>query len=249
MNINRDLVARALNKAGEEPLTDEEWKNKDGTRWRVISDFYLATILEALSYTEWTSQKKREQLVLSENANLSTYNFMYYLPIDCAKPVNLEGNGEYLVEDGILYTNEENAILVYVSDGFTNKFVYEEVNPQPTEETFTEGEYYIYNEETEEYERAESYQVGVTYYVNIPQDYEYYSDIKLDPMLSEYIETRLAGKIALKLTGDMQKYQMLFNEAQLIENRAIKATVAHGHNKDTGNPWWAQTLGLSDGED
>lgn len=245
MNIDRQLVARALDKAGEDPLTDEEFNNKAGTRWRTIYDYYLATILEALSNTEWTSQKKRARLELSEDENLSNYFCMYNLPIDCAKAVGLNNEEEYLIEQNNLYTDQEDAVLVYISNGYTGENKYEIAETQPTTQAEIEsGIYYELNVETQKYQRSTQYVEGTVYYVVMDEDYPMYNDPQLDPMLSEYIETKLAAKIVLKLTGDHTKYQMLYNEAQLMENRAIKASVAHGHNKDHGNRWWHEQLGL-----
>ena len=38
MNIDRQLVARAYDKAGEEPITDQEWEEGTGTR-EILSTF------------------------------------------------------------------------------------------------------------------------------------------------------------------------------------------------------------------
>ena len=62
MNIDRDLVARAFTKAGEEPITDAEWSDAESSRVRVVKEFYLATLLEALSSYDWTSQKNAHGL-------------------------------------------------------------------------------------------------------------------------------------------------------------------------------------------
>lgn len=244
MNIDLGIVARALDKAGQEPLTAEETETKEGTRWRVIKDFYQAVILEALSNTSWTSQKKRARLELKEEENLTTYRFMYELPIDCAKPVSVVGEKEYLVENGSLYTDEADAILVYVSNGFTGKFKYKKAEPQPGEMNFSENEYYFYDEESTEYGRAQAWEADTTYYVRDEQDYEFYEDPKLDPQLSAYIETKLAANIVLKLTGNYELYQLLFNEAAIMENRAVKSSTAHGHSKDKGDRWWGDILGM-----
>lgn len=246
MNIDFEIVARALDKAGQEPLTDEEKETKGSTRWRVIKDFYLAVILEALSNTAWTSQKKRARLNLSEEENLTTYRFMYELPIDCAKPDALLGDGDYLVEDGFLYTDTEKAILVYVGNGFTGKYKYKEADPQPAEIDFGNGEYYTYSEETEDYIKADDFETDTKYYVIEEEDYPFYEDPKLDPQLSAYIETKLAADIVLKITGEAQLYQLLYNEAALMESRAIRSSTAHGHNRDRGDKWWGEILGMPD---
>ena len=112
MNIDRDLVARAFTKAGEEPITDTEWSDADSSRVRVVKEFYLATLLEALSSYDWTSQKKRARLTPltpedldSEDAeeNLTGFMFMYALPMDCAKVIAVDDGEPYIVEGGFLF--------------------------------------------------------------------------------------------------------------------------------------------------
>ena len=145
MNINKEIVARAMDKAGEEPITKEEWEANKSTRIRLIKDYYLATILETLANTSWTSQKKRTQLISqAEQPNLTSYLFMYELPIDCAKPIEINGVQEYLVEDGFIYTNVENPILVYISNHFTGEYRYQE--EKVTIDTFNAGIFYILDE-------------------------------------------------------------------------------------------------------
>lgn len=245
MNIDKKLCARAMDKAGEEPITQEEWEEGTSTRVRLIKDVYLASILEALAGTEWTCQKVRARLVLSEKENLTSYRYAYNLPADCAKPCALTNDEVYLVEGRTLYTNTENAILVYVSNNYTGKFIFKPAEAQPTtEEELEAGDYYIYDENEDDYVRAQVYAEGIVYYVQDPQDYEGYTDFNFDPLLTEYIECLIAQKIVLKITGDMNKYQLLYNEARLMENRAVKASIAHGHNKDRGNPYWGDVLGL-----
>lgn len=252
MNINKELVARAMNKAGEEPLTEEDYTNK-GTRYRLVKDYYLATILETLAATSWTSQLKAIKLEIEEE-NESAYMASYKLPIDCAKPVRLKSEEEFSVAGKILYTDDTDAVLIYVTNEYTGelKYNYEEAEPQPTAETFSQNEYFTYNEETETYETADQYNEHVTYYVReqIEEDYELYNDIDLqsDPLLSELIETRLAAKIVLKLTGKTDLYTLLYNESQIMEQRAVKASFAHAHSKNNGNSWWSDILGLPDYE-
>lgn len=245
MNIDRELCARAMDKAGEEPITQAEWEEGTSTRVRLIKDVYLTSILEALAGTEWTCQKVRARLTEAEIENLSGYSYAYNLPVDCAKPCALSNDDIYLVEGNILYTNTKNAILVYITNNYTGKLMYHPANPQPEdEEDIESGDYYVWSTEAQDYVVATEYEAGIVYYVVDPQDYEGYTDFNFDPLLTEYIECLIAQKIVLKITGDMNKYQLLYNEARLMENRAIKASVAHGHNKDRGNPYWGDVLGL-----
>lgn len=246
MNISEEIVARAYDKAGEEPLTETELSNKSSTRWRVIKDYYLATILETLSQTEWTCLITRAELEESDIDNYTDYTYVYTLPIDCAKPISLASEAEYIVEGNILYTDDSAAVLVYVTNGYTGQTVYKLPDEQPTEDTFSAGEYYTYDEDTDTYTLADTYDADTTYYVVDEQDYEGYNDLEFDPLLSQYIETMLAAKICLKLTGKEQLYQLLYNEAMLMENRAAKATKAYRYNKENGSKRWSEILGLPD---
>ena len=142
MNIDRSIVARAFAKAGEEPINDEEWNDGDSNRVRVTKEFYLATMLEALSSYNWTSQKKRERLTpITEEElndageeNLTGFDYMYALPADCAKVIAVDDNESYVVEGGFLFCNSANAVLLYVRNYFTGKYVYEKVEKPVAED-------------------------------------------------------------------------------------------------------------------
>ncbi|MBO7712211.1 MAG: hypothetical protein J6S85_01750 [Methanobrevibacter sp.] len=279
MNIDRKLVARAFSKAGEEPITESEWEEGNSSRVRVVKDFYLATIQEALSSYDWTSQKKRAKLellykeveepkeqelykyyiyegndnyvkaeewnatetyyVVNNDNNYTKYAFMYLLPADCAKVVSVNDGADYEIEGAYIYTNEIDATLLYIQNYFTGKYEYEEVE-NPEEENI--DNYYIKNGTL--YEKATAFSIEETYYTIIEQDYFFYGDIKLDPQLSAYIECLLAARIALKLTGDMNKYQMLYNEAAIIGNNAQKKSAEMARNRSKGNTTWIKQLGL-----
>ena len=240
MNIDRELVNRALCKAGQEPLVDDDI-TKNTSRWRTVKGFYLATILEALSHSSWTCQKKRERLELADIDNLSDYLFCYRLPIDCAKPEALQDNAEFEREGNYIYTNQQDAVLMYISDGYIGKR-YEQAATQPTSETFAAGEYYTLNDN--EYTKANNFEDNTTYYIPSTDDFPEYDELKPDPMFSQYIETRLASKIVLKITGDKDLYQLLHGEAILIEQKATNASEAQGRSRATGNPYWGEQLGL-----
>lgn len=289
MNINYEIVSRALNKAGEEALTQTEL-DENQNRVQLIKSFYLQTILETLSQTEWTSQLKRQEL---EDPELVSGNqYAYKLPIDCAKPVKLLSKMEYSVEAGYLYTEDTAATLIYVSNNYTGKYKYEKDEDvkesdilnwiytavEVTEEEFPEGEYFIkagedydiaevydpdqtyytrekilinekyfvYDEEIDDYILADGWDPEAEYFVKVDEDYPFYKDFEFDPNLSEYIETRLASKIVLKITGNTQLYQMLYSEAQLKEKAAVQSTYAHAKNKYRGNRYWTDLLGLPD---
>ena len=249
MNIDRSLVARAFAKAGEEPITDAEWEEGTSSRVRIVQEFYLATILDALSSYNWTSQKKRARLTALDTndeyagENLTGYAYMFLLPADCGKVVAINDGDPYIVEGGYIFCDIESPVLLYIRNYFTGKYVYEEVE-NPVEADL--DKYYIRDEEGN-YEKAEVWSTLLTYYIRIEEDYNFYSQPVFDPELSSYIECKLAASIALKLTGGTDKYQMLYNEARLIADGAMKRSAEQAKNKTKGNPWWTDQLGLTNG--
>ena len=287
MNIDRQLVARAFIKAGEEPITEAEWSEGTSNRVRVVQEFYLATILDALSSYNWTSQKKRARLTALDNfeyeevlnptasdvdkywwfdevdfvwrketefdatkeyylkieVNLTGFMFMFLLPADCAKVVAINDGDPYIVEGAFIFCDMENPVLLYIRNYFTGKYVYEQVaNPVETDL----DKYYTKDSEGN-YEKATVWSASTTYYIRIEEDYNFYSQPSFDPELSSYIECKLAASIALKLTGGTDKYQMLYNEARLIADGAMKRSAEQAKNKTKGNPWWMDQLGLTNG--
>lgn len=257
MNIDRSLVARAFIKAGEEPINDTEWSNAESSRVRVVRECYLATLLEALSSYNWTSQKKRARLTpmtpaeISEDIeeeseeNLTAYAYMYALPKDCAKVVAVDDGEPYIVEGGFIFCDKENVVLLYIRNYFTGKYVYEQVAAPVAEDV----DKYYYKDENGDYIKETTFDMSKTYYVIVEEDYNFYGQPVLDPELSAYIECKLAAEIALKLTGGTDKYQMLYNEARLIADGAMKRSAEQAKNKHKGNKWWTDQLGLTkDGE-
>lgn len=249
MNIDRQLVARAFVKAGEEPITDEEWTEGTSNRVRVVQEFYLATILDALSSYNWTSQKKRARLTAlvpndeDMDENLTGYAYMFLLPADCQKVVAINDGDPYIVEGGYIFCDIEEPILLYIRNYFTGKYVYEEVE-NPIEADI--DKYYTRDEEGN-YEKATTWDAEETYYFRVQEDYYFYSQPSFDPELSSYIECKLAASIALKLTAGTDKYQMLFNEAKIIADGAMKRSAEQARNKTKGNKWWTDQLGLTSG--
>lgn len=292
MNIDRNLAARAFIKAGEEPINDTEWNTEpESNRVRTAKECYLATLLEALSSYNWTSQKKRARLTPMDNYeyekvlnpkaadvnkyyeyvydqyhekyyyrkaetftpgttyfiridnNLTGYAYMYPLPMDCAKVISV-GDGEpYIVEGGFLFCDKESVILLYVRNYFTGRYVYDVVETSQAADV----DKYYYKDENNDYVKETSYDMSKTYYVIHEEDYNFYGQPVLDPELSAYIECKLAAGIALKLTGGTDKYQMLYNEARLIADGAMKRSAEQAKNRHKGNKWWTDQLGLTVG--
>ena len=117
MNIDRELVSRALQDIGEEPLADGDVKS-NSSRWLSMKNFYVPTIREILAGCDWTSRKVRKALVGTDAENLPDgMSLAYTLPVDCVRPVSLSCGKEFIVEGAVLYCNVGNAVLLYISDG------------------------------------------------------------------------------------------------------------------------------------
>lgn len=207
MNRDTDLISRALIDAGQEPLTDNDSKNKT-VRWRTIELYYLPTVLETIADAEWTCLKKRIALSITDKDNLTKYAYAYDLPVDCARAVEIKDNDEYIVEGNILFTDTGSAELLYISNGKVS-----EANKL------------------------------------IDDDYPYYNPPDFEPKLQQCIETMLAAKFSLKITGDKQLYATLVTIARGIKEDAMKATRSRGVSKQKGSVWWADRMGISGAED
>jgi hypothetical protein len=118
MNMDKDLVNRALLNVGQYVLSDAD-RDNNNTTFAICKQFYIETFLEALSEVDWTGGRKRARLIrtgrpIREN---NEYTFAYDLPFDCARAIELQGNEPFRLEDRIIFTNVENAELLYISNG------------------------------------------------------------------------------------------------------------------------------------
>jgi len=118
MNMNLDIVNRALFAIGHNPLTDVDRSVKN-IGYEVAKSYYIATFLEALTEVEWVGGRKRDKLVRTGRPVLynRNYHYAYDLPYDCARPIELQDNEHYIVEDRLILTDCSNAELLYVSNG------------------------------------------------------------------------------------------------------------------------------------
>ena len=118
MNLDFALVNRALQNIGLDSLTHAD-KEDENAAWRTARDFYLATFLEAVAQVEWTSAKRRRELVPAQMPRKKNADFAYVydLPLDCAKTIELDGHAYFEVESVFLFTDAAPARLLYVSNG------------------------------------------------------------------------------------------------------------------------------------
>lgn len=250
MQIDRELVNRALLKAGQTPLTEADIDN-NAEMWKTAKEYYLQTILETLTRTPWTSAKRRTRLTPCEEENLSTYNYVYRLPIDCARALKLNSAEQFVVEGDFIYTNDDNPIILYITNGKIDGTVEVPTEPPATNEpsningpdeiedtTGTEGE----SSEEENNGQTETPPEENTVPEEPEEDIPGYKTLEYDPNFWEYIETRLASKMVLKITGDTSLYNMLFQEAAVIEQTATKASKASSKSKPNGQAYWTDEV-------
>lgn len=260
MNMDHELCDRALTKAGDEPMTESEWAGgENGARFRLLKGYYLATILEALSYVDWTMGKVRSKLeaasgtVWSNNGGTSYYKtsscnawdevdmagveltegatsggvteytytpenntdkkYCYDLPADCARAISLSSGKEWISEGGRLYTDDDAAVLLYVTNGHLARAAVAAKAAAVTAGNYTQ------------------------------EDYPEYDMPAFENLFYQYIETRLASKIALKLTGKSELYSALYAEAYQIEQRAVTASRVVGVSRVEGERYWTEDMG------
>jgi hypothetical protein len=128
VNIDRELANRIFLDIGEEMANGQD--TALGTlKWRALKDFYLATMITAVSSIPWINGKLRKALTKTDTVlpgennpdskpvNYSPYRFMYDLPVDCARPLEIQGDYFYVIENGKLLTDRDNAALLYVTNG------------------------------------------------------------------------------------------------------------------------------------
>jgi len=144
MNMDLDLVNRSLYFSGM--LNEKEGKglglltkeDKDSARperrelYELCKVNYLTTFLEVVSEVPWTMGRKRKRMLKTQLPHGDTkYRFVYDLPYDCARPLELSGRGDYHIEGNFLATDVEKAELLYVTNGkiLPHSIVFESVSP------------------------------------------------------------------------------------------------------------------------
>jgi hypothetical protein len=116
MNIDQALANRVFAGIGDDPLTPADYAGAS-LRFRVLKDFYLQTFLEALSEVPWTRGKKRSVLSKIDADHLSPYRFQYAVPVDCARPLEIQENAYFVAEGNRILTDREDAALLYITNG------------------------------------------------------------------------------------------------------------------------------------
>jgi len=266
MNMDIDIVNRALYASGvmeekeNEGLTllsesDRDSENvKQKQLYEVCKGMYLSTFLEAVSEVPWTMGRRRKRLLHTTLPHgHSGYRFVYDMPYDCARPVELSDKGTYVIDGNFICTDSCKAELLYVSNGH---FILQSENFEPVSVAeFAEGGYEfvaspgtlddwdvspdltlcdtledmlnVQNEEVRKYE-----------------DYPKYKKIEFEPKFNEYLENMLAARLAVKNTHQPRLHDTLMQKAMLAKQEAIKSTRSITANKQEPSTWWADRLGI-----
>ena len=249
MNMNRDIVNRALYAAGSNSLTEQDAADKNAN-YELCKIFYLSTFLEALSEVEWVGGRKRAKLVRTGLPVVKNQKFKYTydMPFDCAKPIELQDNNFFTVEDRFILTDVDKAELLYVSNGKILKPIAVASCGRPGD--IPEHEYLTAGPPGTEPE----YTLYPGRPADIPEelpedpepasDYPDYMQLNYEHKFYEYIEKMLAAKFAMKLSEQPGLHQQLMQEALFIKSEAVDASRSTRAAKKKENKWWSEELGL-----
>jgi hypothetical protein len=178
----------------------------------------------------------------------SGYRFTYDVPFDCARPIELQNNEYFIVEDRFICTDADKAELLYITNGKILRTVagiscggagdlmdmeYLSCGGADTDPEVT-------------------IQCGGA--ADIPdvlppdpapnEDFPDYRPPQYEPKFYEYIQTSLAAKFAMKLSNDPGLHVQLLQEALLIRQDAVTASMGASAAKLKPKKWWAEELGL-----
>jgi len=248
MNMNRDIINRALYATGQNSLSDSDIENKN-TNYELCKSFYLATFLEALSEVEWVGGRKREKLLPTGRPITSNqkYKFAYDMPFDCAKPIELQDNEFFIVEDRLIFTNIKGAELLFVSNGKVLRpvsFITMKPGDLPDMEYLTAGPPGTVPEVTLYPGRPSDIKDEMPEDPEPASDYPDYIELQYEAKFYEYIEKKLAAKFAMKASEQPRLHSQLLQEALLIKQEAIDATRSSRAAKVKEDDWWSDELGM-----
>lgn len=265
MNLDFALVNRALRNLGMAPLNPLTDRRDNTEEWQTAKEYYLSTMLEALAQVEWTGAKRRRELTPAQMPHKRNRDFAYAyaLPSDCAKPVELDGQGYYEVEASLLYTDGYPARLLYVSNG--KRFIDQSfisggnASRRPTSDYITAGDARR-GRRLEWGDNAVSGgnagrnkgvplnpQTGIQESPSPPEasdDFPDYRELKLEPNFYLYWEYLLTYKYALRLTGQPHLADSYFAKAAAIGRAAEVTSIAGSAGRMKAPPSWQEELGL-----
>jgi|GEM_PF-761345 len=256
--MDMGIVKRALYDVGQNPLVDDDIKAENSI-YLLCKEFYLSVFLEALSEVEWTGGRKREKLVRTGRPVMTNnkFRYVYDIPFDCAKPIELQNNEYFLIEDRLLFTNVVDAELLYVSNGKVLRQISYVSAGRPGDlhdmEYLTAGApgtqngVIIWSGRPADIKSPPDWD-GITP-IEIPDDpvsnddYPDYIALEYEPKFYEYVEKNLAAKFSMKLSSQPALHVQLLQEALLIKQEAIKASKSSKAAKIQEVPLWTEGMG------
>jgi hypothetical protein len=246
--MNPGIVNRALLDVGQSPLLPADIAQKNAA-YELCAFFYLDTFLEALSEVEWTGGRKRARLAETGRPVLKNlrYRFAYDMPLDCAKPVELQDRGFFEVEGRIIYSDVPEAELLYVSNGKILPPAAAVTPGRPGESP--EAEYLSAGRPgTEPEVTLRAGGPGDILPVPLPEDpvsgedYPGYRARDYEPKFYEYIERKLAARFAMKLSDQPGLHTQMLQEAMLIRQEAVNVSRSLRAAKAAPNVWWTEGM-------
>ena len=248
MNMNLDIVNRALSAIGQNPLTDIDISDKNAG-FELAKSYYMSTFLEALSEVEWVRGRKRDRLVHTGRPVIKDerYVYSYDMPYDCARPIELQDNEYFIVEDRLILTDVPRAELLYVSNGKVLRpisIVQMVLGQRPESEYMTAGQPWTKGDVTLYAGKPADIKNVLPEDPDPASDYPDYIELDYEPKFFEYIEKKLAAKFAMKITDQPKLHVQMLQEAMIVKQEAIDASRASRAAKVKENPWWSDELGL-----
>ena len=263
MNLDFKLLNRALMNINVEPIGIEDREARTKV-WETVKSFYLQTMLEALTEVEWTSAKRRRELAPMRMPCKKNPDFahVYLLPVDCAKPIELDERVYYKVEGKLLFTDARHARLLYVSNG--RKFYVPggyltgghskrktSVNDVCTDYVtggdsrrdirFEWGDAFISGGD---YERNSLFLPPPDWPEDADEDFPEYDILDFEPNFLLYWEYMLSSRYAARLTDQVQLADLWFAKAAMIGKRAQVVSLQQGAGKKTAPDTWQEALGI-----
>jgi hypothetical protein len=248
--MDRGIVDRAFAYVGEWKLTDQDIADKN-TNYQLCKTFYLQTFLEALSEVPWTGGRRREKLCRSGLPHLpARYRFVYDLPYDCARPIELRDGDYFFTEGRFLQTDQEKAELLYVSNGRILRRDVTVVSAGkpgdlPEIEYITAGQLGLRPDFVLRAGRPGDVLPVLPETPEPAEDYPEYLRLEYEPKFYQYVELMLAAKFAVKQGTDLNLHGLLLQEAMAIKQEAVAASGAGRAARQKPQGFWSEEFGFN----
>jgi hypothetical protein len=251
MNIDWNLVNRAMLLVGQYSLSPGDLKTGNPTA-AMVKSFYLTTLLEALSEVSWTGGRRRAYLMRSGVSHVRNggFGFSYDAPFDCARAVELRDKAYFVTENRFIYTGQEHAELLYVTNGKILRPAAAITAGRPGEITGTE--YFSAGRPGDKAEVLETFHPGRIADIgdalpSDPESTEDYPDYRMpeyEPKFYQYVETLLAAKCASQLSEEPALAARLLQQAYLVREEAVTASLSAAAGPRKPQKWWGEQLGI-----